>query len=330
MTFQVKTIKFLFLAVVLGLFGIVVLFSTLFVVDEREQVIITQFGEPVGEPIKEPGLKWKLPFIQDVRRFDKRLLTWDGDVNQIPTLGREFIIIDTTARWQITDPLLFLKSVRNEVGAQSRLDDIIDSVVRDKISNTELEEIVRSKDYEFNPSDLPDALIEREDVDLKKKPTKGREELTREILEEAQKTMPQYGVELVDVRIKRINYIDSVRKKVEERMISERQRIAEQFRSEGQGRSAEIDGQTEKKVREILSGAKREVEVIKGEADAEATRIYGQAFGEDSEFYSFFKTLESYEGIIGKNTVLMLPIESELYQYLASETALTPAISEEE
>lgn len=299
------------------LLGAVVVFSSAaYTVDETEQVVITQFGRPVSSEIDSPGLHFKKPFIQDVRRFDKRLITWDGDVNQIPTLGREFIIVDTTARWKIVDPLLFLQSVRNEAGAQSRLDDILDSVVRDKISGTELEEIVRSKDYKVSHSDLEDPALTREDVDLTAKPKKGREELTREILEDARKSMPELGLELVDLRLKRINYIDDVRQKVEERMIAERQRIAEQFRSEGQGRSAEIDGETEKQIREITSEAQRKAEEIKGNADAEATKIYGESFGQDPEFYAFFKTLESYALTIGSNTTLLIDADSGFYQYL--------------
>lgn len=303
------------LPIILVIAGITV-YSAAYTVDETEQVVITQFGRPIGEPIKDPGLHWKTPFIQDVRRFDKRILSWDGDVNQIPTLGREFIIVDTTARWRIVDPLLFLQSVRNEQGARSRLNDILDRVVRDTVTSTELEEIIRSQDYVFDPTAVPDEVFDREDVDLEAAPRRGREELTREMLEEARKQMPEFGIELVDLRIKRVNYIDDVRRKVEERMISERQRIAEQFRSEGQGRSAEIDGDTQRMVREITSEADRKAEEIRGHADAEATRIYGESFGQDPEFYAFFRTLESYRDTIKGNTTLILPAESDFYRYL--------------
>lgn len=292
---------------------LVLLAAATFAINEREQVIITQFGDPVRGPITQPGLHFKLPFIQEVRRFDKRLLTWDGDVNQIPTLGREFIIVDTTARWRIVDPLLFLKSVRDVEGAQSRLDDILDSVVRDKVSSSQLEEIVRSKDFQPAPDLLENTGRDQEALVA---PERGREQLQREILQVAQQSMPQYGVELVDVRIKRLNYIADVARKVEERMISERQRIAEQFRSEGQGQSAQIDGQTEKMAREITSDAQRRAETIRGEGDAEAAAIYAEAFGADAEFYAFLKTLESYKDVIGKNTTLVLPAESEFYRYL--------------
>ena len=285
-----------------------------YTVDEAEQAIIVQFGEPIGGVISEPGLKMKLPW-QDVRRFDKRLLVWDGDVTQIPTLGREFILVDTTARWRIADPLLFLTSVRDEAGARTRLDDIVDSVVRDMVSSTELEEIVRSKDWSVDVEELDPALAERGDVNLEKQPKLGRELLETEILERARDSMPTLGIVLDDVRVKRVNYIDSVRKQVENRMIAERQSIAERFRSEGQGRSQEILGNMERDLRRIRSEAEREAEEIRGEADAEATQIYGEAFGADPEFYSFFRTLESYRAL-GPNATIMLSADSDFFRYL--------------
>ncbi len=291
-----------------------------YTVDEAEQAIIVQFGEPMGDVISEPGLKVKLPW-QQVRYFDKRLLVWDGDVTQIPTLGREFILVDTTARWRIADPLLFLTSVRDEAGARTRLDDIVDSVVRDMVSSTELEEIVRSKDWEVDVDELDDpALAERGDVDLEKQPSLGRELLEEEILARAQRATPQLGIELDDVRIKRVNYIDSVRKQVENRMIAERQSIAERFRSEGMGRSQEILGNMERDLRRIRSEAAREAEEIRGNADAEATRIYGEAYGADPEFYSFFRTLESYRAL-GANSTIMLDADSDFFRYLEESQA---------
>lgn len=292
----------------------------LYTVDESQQAIIVQFGEPVGDVITEPGLKAKLPW-QNVRYFDKRLLVWDGDVTQIPTLGREFILVDTTARWRISDPLGFLRSVRDEEGARTRLDDIIDSVVRDMVSSTELEEIVRSKDWEVDVDELDDpALAERGDVDLEQQPKLGRELLEQEILTRAKASMPRLGIELDDVRIKRVNYIDSVRKQVESRMIAERQSIAERFRSEGQGRSQEILGNMERELRQIRSEAAREAEEIRGEADATATRIYGEAFGADPEFYAFFRTLESYRAL-GDNSTIMLGADSDFFRYLEESQA---------
>ncbi|WP_376696234.1 protease modulator HflC [Wenzhouxiangella sp. EGI_FJ10305] len=286
-----------------------------YTVDEAEQAIIVQFGEPMGDIISEPGLKMKLPW-QNVRRFDKRLLVWDGDVTQIPTLGREFILVDTTARWRIDDPLLFLTSVRDEAGARTRLDDIVDSVVRDMVSSTELEEIVRSKDWEVDVDDLADpAMADRGDINLEQQPKLGRELLETEILERARDSMPTLGIVLDDVRVKRVNYIDSVRKQVENRMIAERQSIAERFRSEGQGRSQEILGNMERDLRRIRSEAEREAEEIRGEADAEATQIYGEAFGAEPEFYSFFRTLESYRAL-GPNATIMLSADSDFFRYL--------------
>lgn len=290
--------------------------NALFVVDQAEQAILVQFGEPVGVVITDPGLHWKKPFIQDVRRFDKRVLPWDGDVSQVPTLGREFVLVDTTARWRISNPLQFLRSVRDEQGARTRLDDIIDSVVRDIISGTSLEEIVRSKDWKVDLTSLEEELITRQDVALEK-PKKGRELLEQEMREAASKLMPELGIELVDVRIRRINYIDSVRAQVETRMISERQSIAERFRAEGQGRSSELLGEMSRELRTITSEAERKAAEIRGKADAEATKIYGEAFGADAEFYAFFRTLESYS-TMGANTTLMLGADAEFFRYLES------------
>ncbi len=290
--------------------------SSAYVVDQAEQAIIVQFGEPVGDVVTEPGLHWKVPLIQEVRRFDKRILAWDGDVSQIPTLGREFVVVDTTARWRIVDALQFLRSVRDETGARTRLDDIIDSVSRDIVSNTNLEEIVRSADWNVDISELSEEEAAVVDTDLEK-PQKGRAQLEREMLASASKLMPGLGIELVDVRIRRINYIDSVRTQVENRMIAERQSIAARFRSEGEGRSQEILGDMERQLRSIRSEAARKAEEIIGKADAEATRIYGQAFGKDPEFYAFFRTLESYDAI-GDNTTLMIDANSDFFRYLQS------------
>ena len=288
-----------------------------FVIDQAEQGIIVQFGEPIGGVIADPGLHWRLPFIQEVRRFDKRLLDWDGDVSQIPTLGREFIIVDTTARWRISDPLQFLRSVRDESGARTRLDDILDSVVRDIVSGTELEEIVRSADWQVDVSELSEEEVTAlENTDLER-PTKGRGLLEQDMLGASSRQMAALGIELVDVRIKRINYIDSVREQVESRMIAERQSIAARFRSEGQGSSQEILGEMERELRRISSEAERRAQEIIGRADAEATRIYGEAYGQDPEFYSFFKTLESY-ATLGPNTTLMIDADSDFFRYLES------------
>ena len=253
--------------------GGVLLSSSAYTIDEAEQAIVVQLGAPVGGPITEPGLHFKVPFIQEVRRFDKRLLSWDGDPNQIPTRGEQFISVDTTARWRIVDPLTFLKSVQNERGATLRLNDILDSVVRDHISGADLVEIVRSKDWKVSQEDLQRAqTVSKGDEEiLLKRVASGREELVKSILAKASEQMPDYGIELVDIRIKRIDYVQSVEQRVFERMIAERQRIAEQFRSEGQGRAAEIDGITQRQLAQITSEAQRKAELIRGEADAEAT-----------------------------------------------------------
>ncbi len=314
-----KTVSGVVLAIVLFAGGITLLSAT-YLVDEAEQVVILQFGKPVGKPISEPGLHFKVPFIQDVLRYDKRLIAWDGEPNQIPTRGREFISIDTTARWRIVDPLQFLKSVRDEQGAQSRLDDIIDSTVRDKISSTELTEIVRSKDWEVTKEDLERVRGVQPDADessLTEKIREGRNTLTRAILEQASKGMPaRYGIELVDVRIKRLNYITTVREQVFQRMVSERQRVAEQFRSEGQGEASRIRGETSRQLATIRSEAKRKAEGIRGEADAEATRVYNEAYTADTKFYALLRTLESYEKTLGKQTVLLISSQSDYFKVL--------------
>jgi membrane protease subunit HflC len=289
-------------------------------VDQAEQVILVQFGEPIGDVVTEPGLHWRLPFVQEVRRFDKRMLDWDGDVSQIPTLGREFIIVDTTARWRIADPLQFLRSVRDENGARTRLDDILDSAARDIVSGTELEEIVRSADWQVDVSQLADEdAAALEDADLAR-PNKGRGQLERDMLTAASRQMPELGIELVDVRIKRINYIDSVRDQVESRMISERQSIAARFRSEGEGRSQEILGNMQRELRRISSEAERTAQEIIGKADAEATSIYGAAYAQDPAFYTFSKTLESYS-TLGENITLMIDAQSDFFRYLESTSS---------
>ncbi len=304
---------------VVAFVAVVLLFLSAFTVDEAEQVIIVQMGAPVGEPITEPGLHFRIPFIQEIRRFDKRLLTWDGDPNQIPTVEEQFISVDTTARWRIVDPLKYLQSVQNEAGASSRLNDILDSVFRDKIASSALVDIVRSKDWKVSQEDLKRVMPTDGDEEiLLQKVETGREELVRSVLETAQKQMPQYGIELVDIRIRRINYVDSVQQQVFSRMIAERQRIAEQFRSEGQGRAAEIEGETEREIFTIESEAARDAAIIRGRADAEATRIYNEAYGSDPEFYSFFRTLESYESSLGRGTTMVIGSNADYFRYFQS------------
>ncbi|MGA1530631.1 MAG: protease modulator HflC, partial [Kiritimatiellia bacterium] len=261
------------LLAIIAFIAVIILSNSAYTVDQAEQVVVLQFGKPVGDPVTDPGLHFKVPFLQEIRRFDKRLIVWDGDPNQVPTRGREFISVDTTARWRIVDALQFLKSVRDEIGAQSRLDDIIDSAVRDNISSTELTEIVRSKDWKVSEKDIERLNVStvegQEQNDLTGAIRLGREALTRNILKVAAEGLPEkYGIELVDVRIKRLNYITSVRQQVFQRMISERQRIAEQFRSEGEGQASRIRGDTSRELAQIRSEARRKAEIIRGEADA--------------------------------------------------------------
>jgi membrane protease subunit HflC len=244
------------------------------------------------------------------------LLIWDGAPNQIPTKGREFIWIDTTARWRIADATTFLESVATEAGARSRLDDIIDSVVRDQVSGSELVELVRSASWKAPGGQVMEQVPEETQAQLKQEISRGREEITRNILTEARKIMPQYGIELVDVRIKRLDYVESVRERVYSRMISERKRIAAQFRSEGEGQSAEILGTMGKELSEIRSSAYRKVQEIRGKADAEATRIYGEAYNADPEFYAFSRTLEAYKEGQNENSVMILTTDSDYYSYL--------------
>ena len=298
--------------------------SSLYTLEEGLQAVVVQFGRPVGETVTEAGLHMKLPFVQRVLRFDKRLLYWDGDPNQVPTKGREFIWVDTTARWRISDAKRFLENVASEEGAQSRLNDILDSVVRDQVSSSELVELVRSASWTVPGDEVLKDVPKEQEEDLKREIARGREEITRTILAEAQKIIPQYGIELVDVRIKRLDYVESVREKVYERMISERKRIAAQFRSEGEGLSAEILGTMEKELRVIRSTAYRQVQEIQGKADADATRIYGNAYNRNPEFYAFLRTLESYKENANPNSVMLLTTESDFYQYIKSATPTTP------
>ncbi len=285
----------------------------LYVVNEAEQAIVTQFGKPVGD-VSEPGLHFKLPFAQKVTRFEKRILKWDGDPNQIPTKDKRFIWIDTTARWRIQDPLLFYTTVATERGAMSRLDDIIDSVVRDAVSGRLLVELVRGSDYKSQ--DGGDERFEIEGVVVAKETLVGREEIMAGILEKARANTPDYGIELLDVQIKRINYVEQVRTRVYERMINERKKVAAQYRSEGEGEKADILGQMERELKEISSEAYRKVLEVRGGADAEAAAIYADAYNQDKEFYTFLRTLESYKKAIQKNGRLVISTDSDYFKYL--------------
>jgi len=285
----------------------------IYVVNEAEQAIVTQFGKPVGDVVYT-GLHFKLPFVQKVIRFEERILKWDGDPNQIPTKDKKFIWVDTTARWRIKDPLLFYTSVATERGAQSRLDDIIDSVVRDAVSGRLLVELVRGSDYQAQEGN-----IERFEVDGVVIPADqlvGREDILTGILEKARASTPEYGIELIDVLLKRVNYVEQVRTRVYERMINERKKVAAQYRSEGEGEKAEILGQMQRELKEISSEAYRKVLEIRGAADAEAAAIYANAYNQDKEFYSFLRTLESYKKSITENGRLIISTDSDYYKYL--------------
>ncbi len=299
--------------IVVVLFIILLVPGALFVVDQREQVIITQFGEPVGDAITEPGLKFKLPWIQKVLRFDKRWLPWDGDANQIPTKDKKFIWVDTYARWRIADPLAFYKAVRNQQRAQSVLDDIIDGETRNAVASYNLIEIVRSSDREFEITEEIGGFV---DETVAQEIVSGRDAITRSILEQSSLVTPNFGIELVDVQFKRINYTVEVRESVYQRMISERKRIAERSRSEGQGRSAEIRGEKERDLQEIESEAFKTAEETRGRADAEATQIYAAAYSKDPDFYQFLKTLETYRSSLDEDVTLVLSSDSEFLKFL--------------
>ncbi len=302
----------------IGLFVVAMLLfmsGALYIVDETQQVVVTQFGKPVGDPAMKAGLYFKLPFIQHANYFDKRLLQWDGNPNQIPTKDKRYIWVDTTARWKIKDPLKFMQSVTNETGAHARLDDIIDSATRDYITNHNLVEVVRDSNRIIESQIISEQDEIKASDDALDRVVVGREEITRGILEQASEMAPQYGIELVDVRIKRINYVQEVRDKVYERMISERKRAAERYRSEGQGKKAEISGQMGKELKKIRSEAYKSAEEIKGKADAEAISVYADAYNRDPEFYSFLKTLDTYKNTIDGDTTVIFSSDSEYFEY---------------
>ncbi|RKY41529.1 MAG: protease modulator HflC [Candidatus Makaraimicrobium thalassicum] len=307
--------KFLHIFITLAIIGgIAFLTGVVYVVSETKQVVITQFGRPVGDPVTTAGLHFKLPFIQQAHYFDKRLLGWDGDPNQIPTRDKKYIWVDTTARWQIKDALRFLQSVSSERNAHARLDDIVNSATRDVITAHLLVETIRDSNRILDQKEegktiaIAEEALERVKI--------GRHELEKEILDRAMVLAPQYGIELVDVRVKRINYVKDVRKKVYERMISERKRAAEQYRSEGRGKSAEIKGQMEKELKLITSEAYRKAQGIRGTADAEAIAVYAEAYNKDPDFYSFLKTLETYHDTVDGNTTIILTTDGDYYKYL--------------
>lgn len=288
-----------------------------YVVDETEQIIITQFGDPVGEAVTTPGMKFKIPFIQRAHYFDKRYLEWDGDRNQVPTKDKKFIFVDTYARWQITDPLQFFKRLRDERGAQSRLDDILDGETRNAIASHDLVEVVRST----NRNPISGATITEVIEDTLQNIEVGRDSIQVEIQKLVNARASDLGLAVLDFRFKRINYVEEVRQTVYDRMISERNRIADKFRSEGQGEAARINGEKERELKLIQSEAFREAQEIKGRADAQAANIYASAYDKNStsrDLYSFVRTMEAYQSIFDDRTSIILSTQSDLYKYLES------------
>ena len=286
--------------------------SATYLVGETQQVIITQFGEPKGSPVTDPGLHFKLPFIQRANYFEKRFLEWDGSPNQMPTKDKRFIWVDMYARWRITDPLKFFQRLRDERGAQSRLDDILDGETRNAVASFDLIELVRSSNRAADsvPIENEEERIVLEEIAM------GRRAIASGILAAAQARTLDLGIEVLDIRLKRINYVDEVEKDVFARMVAERQRIAERFRSEGQGEAARIQGERQRDLQRIQSEAYRSAQELRGKADAEATAIYADAYGRDSEFYAFVKSLETYERTVDASTIFVLGTDSDLLKYL--------------
>ena len=309
--------KKLILSGVLVVIAFIAMFSSAYIVNEKEQVVITQFGRPIGVPVTTPGVNFKVPFIQKANVFDKRYLEWDGNPNQIPTKDKKFIFIDTYARWQITDPLQFYKRLTDERGAQTRLNDILDGETRDFIANHDLVEAVRNSNREAEITDTltepsADSLI---DIEV------GRNKIEKMILKTANKRVSDLGIVILDFQIKRLNYVDEVRKNVFKRMNSERFRIADKFKSQGQGEASKINGDQVRDLKTIQSEAFEQAEKIKGKADAKAAAIYAAGYnqsGQSKKLYSFLKSMETFEKTFDKNTSVIISTDSELYKYLKS------------
>lgn len=300
------------LVVLVGL--AMVLYSSTYIVDETQQVIITQFGDPVGDAITEPGMHFKMPFIQQANFFDRRFLEWDGDANQVPTRDKRFIWVDSYARWRISEPLRFFQRVRDELGAQSRLDDILDGETRNAVARHDLVEVVRSTNRQPDPS-----LVEsEEETAVLETVERGRQEVIAAVLETARARTSDLGIELIDFQIKRINYVEEVRRDVFLRMIAERNRVAERYRSEGEGEAARIRGERERDLSRIQSEAYRTAQELQGAADAEATRTYAEAYNRDASFYAFMKSLETLEETADSNSTLILSTDADLLEYLSS------------
>ena len=292
---------------------IIAIFSGAYVIDETEQVVITQFGKSIGAAKTAPGLYFKIPVIQQANFFPKNLLEWDGDAGQVPTLDKTFISVDTFARWKIVDPLKFFQTVNNVLGAQARLDDIIDPAVRNFITSYPLIETVRDTNREL---DTFEAGIERDDEERTLGTiTTGRGKITLGILNQAQPKLKDFGIELVDVEIKRLNYVEQVQKSVYARMIAERKQIAEKFRSEGEGEARIIEGNRDKELKKITSEAYKTAQEVMGKADAESTTLYALAYNKDPEFYSFVKSLDVYQNVMDNKSFLLLSTDSDFLRY---------------
>ncbi|MBD3614929.1 MAG: protease modulator HflC [Gracilimonas sp.] len=306
------------IAAVVGLVVFLTVIDGFYIVHETEQVIITQFGDPVGSAVTEPGLNFKIPFIQKSNYFEKRYLEWDGDRNQIPTRDKKFIFVDSYARWQITDPLQFYQRLGTERGAQSRLDDILDGETRNAIASHDLLEIVRSSNRD---PDTTGALMLEVVEDSLEDINTGRQQIQEDIQELANQRAADLGIAILDFRIKRVNYVEDVRQTVYDRMISERNRIADEFRSEGQGEASRINGEKERDLARIQSEAFREAEIIRGQADARAAAIYNSAYNRNNqsrELYSFIRSMDAYTKTMDKETNIILSTESDFFRYLNS------------
>ncbi len=303
-----------------------VAFSAAYTVSETEQVIITQFGKPVGEPISDAGLHFKTPFIQEVTRIEKRFLAWDGRPNEMPTKDKTYIVVDTFGRWRINDAKQFFLRLRDERSAQSRLDDILGSETRNAIAKHELIEVIRTTEDRVPDRDA--TLIEAPgNIGVLYPITKGRARIEQEIFEKAASKLTDFGIELLDIRFKRINYNESVRQRIYARMISEREQIAERFRSEGEGEAAKIIGRKEKDLLRIESEAYKKVQEIHGVADAKATQIYAEAYNQNDEsiaFYEFIKTMETLQEMLDEDSMLILTTGSDIFKYLKNVDPSAP------
>ncbi len=316
--------KYKSILLIIAILVVILGFTSAYTVDETEQVVVTQFGRVIGSPKLAPGLYFKLPFIQNATYFPKNLLEWDGDPGQIPTLDKTYIWVDSFARWRIVDPVKFFQTVNNITSGMGRLNDIIDPAVRNFVTSYRLIETVRNSNRKMDTFEVgltTDTTTQETKDDLPRFGVQtGREKITEGIMKQAQPKLSPFGIEIVDVKIKRINYVEQVRKSVYARMIAERNQIAEKFRSEGQGEARKILGDKERDLKQITSEAYKKSQGIKGKADAEVTKLFAQAYGVDPEFYSFSKTLETYNEALDKNISIVLSTDSEFLKYLKGYT----------